>query len=51
VGFDGVDEMHGVRLGEMLDTKIVNTENNCSAFGAVAPEAWVQGHGLVAGWC
>jgi hypothetical protein len=48
VGFDGVDEVLGVGFREVFHAKVVNTEDECGAFCAVAPEAWCERHGGVA---
>jgi hypothetical protein len=50
VGFEGIHEMLGVGFGEVLHTKVVNTQNEGGVFSAMAPEAWGEGHGLVSMW-
>jgi hypothetical protein len=51
VGFDGINDMHGIGFGEILDTEVVNTEDKRGAFGAVLPEALGERHGFVGGRC
>jgi hypothetical protein len=49
IGFDGIDEMQGIGFGEILDAKVIEAEKESDgAFGAMAPEAWGEGHGFVA---
>jgi hypothetical protein len=49
VVLDGVDEMECVSSGEILDAKIVDTEDKSGLSGAVPPEAWSERHRFVTG--
>ena len=51
VGLDGLDKIHGIRLGEVFDAKIVDAKDKRGAFCAVTPEAWHEWHGFIAQWC
>ena len=49
VGFDGVDEMHGIGEGKVLHTKVVDTEGEHGALHAMLSEAWGERHGFLSG--
>jgi hypothetical protein len=40
-----------VRLGEVLDSKVINTEDGGHLLSLVAPEAGIEREGLVTGGC
>jgi hypothetical protein len=42
VRLEGIDDMQSVWFGEILDSEIVDTEDERGAFGAVALESWCR---------
>ena len=49
MGFDGIDEIHGVRFGKILHAEVMDAEGERGALRAMAPEIWGERHGFVSG--
>ena len=48
IRLEGVDEMHCIGFGVVLDAKVVNAENESGSFGAVSPKAGSKRHWFIA---
>jgi hypothetical protein len=47
VGFDGIDEIHGLRFGKILHAEVMDAEGKHGVLRAMAPEIWGERHGFV----